>query len=71
MRRPKTRGMVFAYEGSPAYIRSVREEADVRSWERDLLPLAAGPPEPTKEGPLDREGTRRPETGRPGNPTGP
>ena len=28
MRRPKTRGMVFAYEGSPAYIRNVREEAD-------------------------------------------
>ena len=28
---------MFAYEGSPAYIRSVREEADVWSWETHSL----------------------------------
>ena len=60
MRRPKTRGLVFAYEGSPAYIRSVREEADVWSWERETHPLSqlghSRPPEKvlsTERGPGD------------------
>ena len=40
MGEPKARSMVFAYEGSPAYIRSVREEADVRSWNRETHSLS-------------------------------
>ena len=54
--------MVFAYEGSPAYIRSVREEADVRSWERETHSLPqlnhSRPPEKilsTERGPGDLE----------------
>ena len=52
MRRPKTRGMVFAYEGSP--------EADVWSWERQTHSHSQlghpSPPKkvlPTERGPGD------------------
>ena len=62
MGKPKARGMVFAYEGSPAYIRSVQEEADVRSWNRETHSLSQlnhpRPPEKvlsTERGPGDLE----------------
>ena len=54
--------MVFAYEGSPAYVRSVQEEADVWSWNRETHSLSQlnrpRPPEKilsTERGPGDLE----------------
>ena len=53
---------MFAYEGSPAYIRSIREEADVWSWERETRSFSqlghSRPPEKvlsTERGPGDLE----------------
>ena len=63
--------MVFADQGPPTHVRGVWEKTDVWNRKRDSLPPAVEPLEPTREDPLDREGTKRPENGRPGNPTGP
>ena len=72
MRRPKALGVVFAYEGPPnPHPKCLISSGRLGLEERKILLHAAGPLEPSREDTLDREGIRRPETGRPENPTGP
>ena len=70
MRRPKALGVVFAYEG-PQPTSEASDKKLTSGTGRKILLHAAGPLESTREETLDREGTRRPETGRPGSHNGP
>ena len=64
MRRRKALGVVFAYEGL-----QLTSEADFLDWRREGYSFTQlGHSSPPEKKTLDREGTGRPETGRPGNP---
>ena len=71
MRRRKAVGVVFAYEG----LQPTSEASDKKltSWtgEEKDTPSRSWATRVHQRRKLDREGTRRPETGRPGNPIDP
>ena len=72
MRRRKALGVVFAYEG----LQPTSEASDKKltSWtgeEKDTPSRSWATQVHQRRKTLDREGTRRPETGRPGNPIDP
>ena len=72
MRKRKALGVVFAYEGlQPASEASDKKPTSWTGEEKDTPSRSWATQVHQRRKTLDREGTRRPETGRPGDPIDP